>query len=136
MVNGVILQRIQALEQVLRELRSLGPLQTQQLEDDWRIRRALERDLQVAVEIVIDTCQRLVALSGGAPVGTGADAVHACVELGVLSAVEPYRRMVQFRNFIVHRYDHVDIGVLADVLNHRMPDFERFRDEVLAYVSR
>ena len=136
MLNGVILQRLETLDQVLRELRSLGPVQARHLEEDWRVRRAVERDLQVAVEIVVDVCQRLIALDGQAPVSTGADSVRRCVEMGVLSSAEPYRRMVQFRNFIVHRYDQVDISVLVDVLCHRLPDFDRFRDEVLAYVAR
>ena len=136
MINGVILQRIETLEQVLQELRSLGPVQVRHLEEDWRIRRAVERDLQVAVEIVVDVCQRLIALGGDGPASTGADAVRRCVEMEVLSSAEPYRRMVQFRNFIVHRYDQVDVSVLADVLCHRLPDFERFRNEVLAYVAR
>lgn len=136
MINGVILQRIEALDQVLRELRSLGAVQVQQLEEDWRTRRAVERDLQVAVETVVDICQRLIALNGEGPASTGADSVRRCVEMGALSAEEPYRRMVQFRNFIVHRYDQVDVSVLADILLHRLPDFDRFRDEVLAYVTR
>lgn len=136
MINGVILQRMETLDQVLRELRSLGPVQIQQLEEDWCVRRAVERDLQVAVEVVVDVCQRLIALGGQVPASTGADAVRRCVEMGVLSSVEPYRRMVQFRNFIVHRYDQIDISVLADVLRHRLPDFDRFRAEVLAYVAR
>ncbi len=136
MTNGVILRRLDTLDQVLRELRSLGPVTASQLEGDWRVRRAVERDLQVAVEVVVDVCQRLLALAGEAPSSTGADAVRRCFEKGILSAAEPYRRMVQFRNFIVHRYDQIDVSVLADVLGCRLPDFERFRDEVLAHVAR
>jgi len=132
--NGVVLQKLQQLDEALNELRSLGTVTADQLEADWRTRRAVERDLQVLVEIVIDVCQRLIALAGQTPASTGTDAVARCIQLGALSEYEPYRLMVQFRNFIVHRYDRVDTGVLAEMVNLHLGDFARFRAEVMAYV--
>ncbi|MBE0618675.1 MAG: DUF86 domain-containing protein, partial [Proteobacteria bacterium] len=48
---------------------------------------------------------------------------------------DPYRRMVQFRNFVVHRYDRVDAAILAEIVHRRLGDFERFGREVLAHVQ-
>jgi uncharacterized protein YutE (UPF0331/DUF86 family) len=134
--NGVILQKLQSLDQVLAELRSLGELSVQILNEDWRIRRAVERDLQVLVEIVIDVCQRLISLSNQAPATTGAEAVERCIQLGVLSSMGAYEKMIRFRNFIVHRYERVDVEILADMVNRHLADFEHFRSEILNYVRR
>jgi len=134
MINGVVLHKLEALEQVLTELKSLGMVSVAQLENEWRTRRAIERDLQILVEIVIDVCQRLISLEGRTPATTGRKAVSACVQMGILSDYEPYGKMVQFRNFIVHRYERVDIDILVNMVNRRMPDFEQFRNEVLTYV--
>ena len=49
-----LLKKLNALDSVLAELRSLGQVSNAQLDDDWRTRRALERDLQVLIEIMID----------------------------------------------------------------------------------
>lgn len=49
MINGVIVQKLQTLDDVLLELRSLGDVTTEQLEWDWHTRRAIERDLQVLI---------------------------------------------------------------------------------------
>lgn len=133
MINGIVLGKLNALDEILTELRSLGTITASQLNDDWRTRRAVERDLQVAVEVVIDVCQRLISLAGQTPATTGAEAVERCVKLGAISAFEPYGKMVQFRNFIVHRYERVDVAYLEDVVNNRLGDFERFRDEVMRY---
>ena len=133
--NGVVLQKLQRLDEALNELGSLGAVTVEQLAADWRTRRAVERDLQVLVEIVIDVCQRLISLAGQTPASTGAEAVARCIQLGALADYEPYRLMVQFRNFIVHRYDHVDVGILAEMVNLHLGDFERFRAEVMAYVQ-
>ncbi|MDW7711668.1 MAG: HepT-like ribonuclease domain-containing protein [Deferrisomatales bacterium] len=62
--NGVILQKLHSLDQVLAELRSLGPVSRETLESDWRTRRAVERDLQILVEVVVDVCQRLLSTAG------------------------------------------------------------------------
>jgi uncharacterized protein YutE (UPF0331/DUF86 family) len=136
MINGVILQKLQALDTVILELRSLGQVTLAQLHSDWRTHRAVERDLQVLIEIMIDVCQRLIALAGLTPAVTAREAVERCVQLGALSQYDAYHRMVQFRNFIVHHYDRVDTAILADIVNNRLPDVERFRDEILAYVQR
>lgn len=135
MINGVILRKLQSLDQALIELRSLGRVTVAQLESDWRTRRAVERDLQVLVEIVIDVCQRLLSLLGQTPATTGSEAVQRCINLGIISSDEAYRKMVQFRNFVVHRYEQVDVAILANMVNQYLVDFEQFREEILKYVQ-
>ena len=136
MVNGVIAGKLQSLEATLNELASLGKVTTAQLDADWRTRRAVERDLQVLVEIVIDVCQRIVSLAGQTPPSTAADAVTRCIQLGVLSDTDAYRKMVAFRNWVVHRYEKIDVEILVNIVNNRLDDVRKFRDEVLHYASR
>ncbi len=104
-LNGILLRKLRVIEQVLAELQSLGPLSAAQLQTDCKIRRAVERDLQIAIEAMIDVCQRILSEKGQTPATTAAEAIKRCVQLGVLSDEQPYRRMVQFRNFIVHQYE-------------------------------
>ena len=134
--NGVVLRKLALLEEVLAELRSAGTPGPEALARDWKLRRAVERDLQILVEVVIDVCQRLLSLAGQPPAASGAEAVRRCVALGALSSEEPYRRMVQFRNFVVHRCDAVRPEVLAEILREHLDGFERFRREILAHVRR
>lgn len=136
MINGVIAQKLQSLDQVLAELRTLGRVSPRQLDQDWRTKKAVERNLQVMVEVVIDICQRLLSLDGQAPAATGRDAVDRVIKSGFINHRDAYFKMVQFRNFVVHRYEHVDNEILAGMVNQRLGDFERFRDEVLDYVRK
>ena len=135
MINGVVAQKLQAMEQVLKELFSLGEVDAAQLRRDWRTRRAVERDLQVLVEIVIDICQRLISVAGEPPAPTSAAAIERCIHLGVLTDDTDYGQMVRFRDIVVHRYEQVDVGILAEIVNSRLSGFEKFRDEILAYVK-
>ncbi len=136
MINGVILHKLEALDDVLNELRSLGQITDTQLSEDWMIHRAIERDLQIAVEVMLDVCHRIISLAGQAPVTVGREAIERCVQLGALSAEDPYRRMIQFRNFVVHHYEQVDVAILVNIVNTQLCDFVKFRDEILAYAQR
>lgn len=136
MINGVIAQKLQNLDAVLVDLRSLGCLKVQELEQDWRTKRAVERSLQILVEIVIDVCQRILSLESQAPAATGRDALDRVIQMGILGRHDAYSKMVQFRNFVVHRYERVDNAILVDMVNRRLVDFEQFRNEILAYIRR
>lgn len=132
--NGVISGKLRNLDRVLTQLRSLGPLHLERLED-WVLHSAVERNLQVAVEIVIDICHRLHSLSGKSPAANAREAVEGCVELGVLRNTETLSRMIGFRNLIVHRYEYVDANILIDIVNEHLDDFDDFREQVLGYVD-
>jgi uncharacterized protein YutE (UPF0331/DUF86 family) len=135
MLNGIIAQKLQALDRVLVELRSLGVVSVKDLKTNWQQQRAIERNLQVLVEVVIDVCQRLLAIAEQSPAATSADAIQRCIEMGALTPDENYKRMVRLRNFLVHRYERVDPEVLANMINRHLGDFEKFRDEIMAYVQ-
>lgn len=135
-VNGVIIGKLQHLDEILAKLRSLGPLNRTQLDTDWRTKMAVERAIQVLVEIIIDVSQRVIAEDGQTPAGSGREAIERCVQMGVLSSIEPYQRMIQFRNFVVHLYERVETMFFVDIVNKRLADFESFRDEVLAYAEQ
>lgn len=134
-INGVILEKLQTLDETLDELRSLGKVTAGQLREDWRTRRAVERDLQVLVEVVIDVCQRIISLAKQTPAATSAEAIERCIQLGALSENEAYGKMVQFRNFVVHRYEKIEIEILVQIVNKHLQDFEGFRDEILRYAK-
>ena len=133
-VNGVISGKLKNLDTVLSRLRSLGAVNEQQLED-WVLHSAIERNLQVAVEIVIDICHRLNSLSGRSPAASARDAVEGCVKLGVLSSTDTLSHVIGFRNLVVHRYEHVETQILIDIVNNHLDDFDDFRAKVLDYVS-
>lgn len=120
MISGVVLRKLQVLDETLHELRSLGTITAEDLTQDWLKLRAIERDLQIAIEVLIDVCQRLISLSGQTPVENVSDAIDRAVQMGALSSKDPYRQMVQFRNLFVHHDDRVDTSVLVSIVNHRL----------------
>ncbi len=128
--NGVILKKFAVLDDEIARLRALGEVTTVRLDADHFLKHGIERSLQICVEVVVDVAQRILSLEGRPPAPTAFDALAGLEAMGIVAAAERYRPMIQFRNFVVHRYERVDSSVLVDILRRRLDDLIAFRDEV------
>lgn len=132
MNNSIVLQKLQTLDEVLTELRSLGQIGLVHLED-WRTRRAVERDILILSK-TISEISHLMASVVESTTHAQQDAFDHCVQLGALSQSDIYRRIGQLWQLLPRRYEAVDPAILIDAVNRRLEDFQQFRDEALAYV--
>jgi len=129
--NGVIQRKLALLDKQVQRLReSLKGISCEEFSQSWEKRSMTERALQVAVEIIIDVAERIIALDGAGPVATAAEAIQLLERLGVLESQNPYVDMVRFRNLIVHQYEEIDPGLLYNLATERLDDFRKFRDEI------
>lgn len=111
-------------------LRGLGRLTTDGLDSDHFLKHGIERSLQICVEVVVDVAQRILSIEGRQPAPTAFDALSGLEAMDVIASAERYRAMIQFRNFVVHRYERVDSSVLISILDSHLDDLAMFRDEV------
>ncbi|MFA5043925.1 MAG: DUF86 domain-containing protein [Kiritimatiellia bacterium] len=118
------------MDDEIAQLRALGEVTTERLDNDHFLKHGIERALQIAVEVVVDVAQRILSLEGRQPAPTAFDALNGLEAMGILASAERYRAMIQFRNFVVHRYERVDSSVLIEILSRHLGDLEAFRDEV------
>ncbi|MEA3240057.1 MAG: DUF86 domain-containing protein [Pseudomonadota bacterium] len=129
--NGVIQRKLALLDKQVQRLReSLKGISCEEFSQSWEKRSMTERALQVAVEIIIDVAERIIALDGAGPVATAAEAMQLLERLGVLESQNPYVDMVRFRNLILHQYEEIDPGLLYNLATERLDDFRKFRDEI------
>ena len=129
--NGVIQRKLALLDdQVLHLQRHLEGISLEAFRDDWVLRSMAERALQVAIEIVIDVAERLIAQAGAGPAATAAEAISKCVVLGFLSGESPFKDMVGYRNLIVHEYERIDPEITYALATRKLGDFRAFRAEI------
>lgn len=129
--NGVIQRKLALLDSQVGKLEnSLKDVPKEKFLDDWVLRSAAERALQVAAEIMIDVAERVIALNGAGPAATSRDAIKKLVSLKVLASDEPYSKAVGLRNMIVHRYEEIDPSLLYNLATTRLSDFRKFREEI------
>jgi len=128
--NGVILKKFAVMNNEISRLREICPLTTERLKNDHFLKHGIERSLQICVEVVVDVAQRILALEGQSPAPTAFDALSVLESMDVLVDAARYRAMIQFRNFVVHRYEQVDTAVLIDILENRLDDLTAFQREI------
>lgn len=127
-----ILSKLDEIDGHVRELRQIAPVTPDQYRQVEK-RRACERLLQIAIEGVIDVCGLMVAgLRLGLP-GEEDDLFEKLARAGLISSSlrERLRRMKGLRNILVHEYGRVDDGIVLDVIQNRLADFEEFRREAV-----
>ena len=130
-MNGVIQRKLALLDTRVARLESrIKEVNLAVFTADWVLRSMAERELQVAVEMVIDVAERIIAIKGHGPVATSADAIRRLVDIGVIGSESPYVDMVRFRNMIVHQYEEIDPNILYTLATKRLTDFRTFRDEI------
>jgi len=129
-LNGVISAKIDQIAEGTDKLRSLTDLSLEKLEADYFLKRGIERTLQVNIEAVIDIANRIIALLDHPPASTSFRSLEILQNKGFIADAQNYRKMIQFRNFIVHRYESIDDGILLDILQNHLDDFDRFLQEI------
>lgn len=125
--------KLHVIEERLRRLRRFAALDRQAFLGDPVIQDAAVRNLQVAIEAMIDIAHHVVArLRLGTP-RTYAEAFDVLIDAGILPEQDrpTLHAMVRFRNRVVHLYDEVDAGEVYAVLQERLEDFDRFRAAVV-----
>ena len=124
--NGIVEKKLLAIDEKGSQIDSRGITSFAVLQTNAMLQNATERALQVAIEALIDTCERILALEQQAPSGSSADAVKKVQELGIIAKNPDYIEMVKFRNFIVHRYEKVDLEIVYAIVKKKLPLFREF----------
>jgi len=128
--NGVIDNKLRLLEQKIAEIESWKIISLEQFQNNSMLCNAVERALQVAVEIMIDVAERILALENQPPASTSANAIKQLKDLKIVKSEEKYISMIKFRNFIVHRYEYIDKKILYEIVAEKLPYFKDYIDEI------
>ena len=126
-------KKIDLIAEAVCQLRDLENLSLERLHSDYFLKRGIERTLQVAIESVIDIASRINSLLGAPPAATSFRALGVLEEKKVIQNAHRYRKMIQFRNFVVHRYESIDDEILLEIIDNHLSQFDDFVREIQAY---
>jgi uncharacterized protein YutE (UPF0331/DUF86 family) len=131
--DDVFERRTRRFVEALTILEGLGRTPWERFSSDPEKYGSAERFLQIAVEVLNDLGAHIVARTGAGPVDRYRDVPDRLLEAGLLSEAqsEVWRRVIGFRNVIVHDYLDVDRAIVYDIVRHRLDDL---RDLHLAIV--
>jgi len=131
-------EKFKLLEDYLKILKSLGKIDAGILEKDVIKRGAVERYLQLACEIILDVANQIIAEHRFRTPDEYKSSILILGEEGVLDKKfsEDFSKMAGFRNILVHDYLKLDYEKVADKVNNRLGDFEKFAKAVAKFIGK
>lgn len=138
--DAVVAERLRLLAEYRDELLHYRAQATsfQVYQNNKMLRRAVERSLQVSVEICLDVGRRIVALEGFRYPEDNQDVFRVLTEEQVIpgNLLETLLDMARFRNLIVHDYARIDDARVYGILHKRLSDLDAFAEAMRAYLLR
>jgi uncharacterized protein YutE (UPF0331/DUF86 family) len=128
--NGIIERKLRVIEENISDIKSWNIASLQQLKESSLLQKATERALQISIEVMIDISERILALNEIEPANTSAENMKKLEQIGVIRSFDDYANMVRFRNFIVHRYEKIDIEIIYAILKNNLHLFTQFVNEI------
>lgn len=124
----LVAKKLAVIETCVSDLRRLARPAT--LGQDVREERFIEHTLQIAIQAALDVASHIVSDEHLGEPRTSAELFGLLQRAGSIEPrlADTLRRMVGFRNVLVHGYDEVDLAVVRDVVEHRL-------DDLLAFVA-
>lgn len=124
----LIAKKLAQVETCIAELRALARLD--ELARDVKEERFVEHTLQIAIQAALDVASHIVSDERLGEPRTNRELFGLLERPGILSRdlVEILEEAAGFRNVLVHGYSDIDVGIVRDVVEHRL-------DDLLAFVA-
>ena len=110
----------------------------QEYANNVRLKRAVERSLQVAIEICLDIGRRIIAVEGFRHPEENREVFVVLHEAGILpeDLLPALINMARFRNLIVHDYARIDDAQVYAILKRHLHDFEAYARAIARYLEQ
>jgi uncharacterized protein YutE (UPF0331/DUF86 family) len=128
--NGIIENKLRIIEEKLEDIRNWDIRTFDQFYKSSLLTSAVERALQVAIEVMIDVSERILALEKMTPRDSAAENMELLQKMKILRPTHEYANMVKFRNLIVHRYEKIDPEIVYSIIKNKLPLFESFIEDI------
>jgi len=133
----LIMRKLADLETYINQMQEYSTITVKEYSKDWKIQRIVERTLQMMIELCVDIANLIIADEKFRVPTSYSDTFQVLEEEDLISDEQcnTMKKMAQFRNIIVHRYDKVDETIVINILRQNLKDFFEYRDSVLKIIK-
>jgi uncharacterized protein YutE (UPF0331/DUF86 family) len=137
-MKAEIVAKLRELEKYARLLEKYKGHDVKDLESDLTLRGAVERYMQLSIEIVIEIGEMIIASEGFRKPETYREVIEILGEEGVLSKgfSKRFAPAAGFRNILVHRYGEIELQELYNHLQKDIRDFDEFARQVSVFLNK
>lgn len=130
-------KKLRRIEQFMRELETTSFDTLEEFQSDLVRKRFIERNIELAVEQVMDICRHLVAGLNLREPETYADCFDILHEQKIIPAesLDIFKSMARYRNLLIHAYDGIDDAVTYGIYKQKLGDFRRYIEIMRRYMA-
>ena len=129
MVNIEVLKlKLKNLAEYIQDLEEVKDVPVEVIKEDKKLRRYVERTLQLSVESCLDIGNHIISDLGLREPANNRDVFIVLVENGYLEKhkQETFEKMAGFRNIIIHDYAKIEPEIVFSVLQKGLVDLRYF----------
>jgi uncharacterized protein YutE (UPF0331/DUF86 family) len=132
----VITRHLKQLRMYLERLNELQKHSREQMMTDWQTQSVVERNLQLAVEVVISISQQIISSLSLPTPDSGREAIVTLAKAGIITQElgAMLEDAVRFRNVLVHQYLEIDYAKVYRVLQEGPADFKEFARQISIFL--
>lgn len=138
MVNqNIIKSKINHIEINLQRLKEKQNITFDELKNNIDLQDIILHNLQLSIQSCIDIASHIISDQGWTVPDTLAGLFGILLEHKVISRElsEKMRKMVGFRNIVVHEYESIDLNKVYKILKEDIKDIYSFLREICIYVK-
>ena len=134
----VINTRLKRLEKSLQILQQSSEVPFEELISNDVLLSAVERNLHVAIECILDIGNHIIAEKGFETPEDNEDIIRILGDEKVVHSdlARRVKGIAGFRNILVHEYTDIDYGLLYNFLTYRLNDLREFALYISSYLER
>jgi uncharacterized protein YutE (UPF0331/DUF86 family) len=128
------------IDVIMENLDKLNILKAETFEEftsDFRNIDSTLHRLQTSIQALLDIGSYIIASLGLRTPNTNAEIIEILSESGYIpkDKTETYIKISQFRNRIVHLYNHIDTKTLYDILSNELGDIIGFYTDLIKVIE-
>jgi len=137
-MKNEILNKLERLEGYVKILNSYKRYSVQDIKEDFTLRGAIERYLEVSLECCIDIGEMIISSRGLRKPETYKEVIEILGEEGILPEgfAERFGEAAKFRNILVHMYAEIDVEMVYEILQSNLGDFDEFAKYIARYLEK
>jgi uncharacterized protein YutE (UPF0331/DUF86 family) len=133
----LIEKKLRRIEELLNELKLAHIESFQEFQSTIIVKRFIERNIELAIEQMVDICKHFVSGLNLKEPETYAECFSIIASQGVIPSmhISTFQSMVRFRNILIHVYDTIDDSLTYSIFKNHLNDFKIFITVIRQYIK-
>ena len=129
--------KLRSMKKYVDFLSSKRNVSREELEGNYELRSAIERNFQLAIESTLDIGEIIISVEGFEKPEDYKSVILILGKHDILPKdfAEVFALAAGFRNVLVPMYEEVDIDILHDFLHNKLDDFDTFAKFMIKYIG-